>query len=459
MRLPFLYPFSVTVFCLLRFVLESSVRADDTAAEKDISFRTEIAPILQEHCVACHGAKRADGGYRLDTIAYLKTPGESGDAPIVPRPDADPVESGELLARVCASDPAIRMPSDSEPLNGTDIQVLKKWISTGAKFDVEDERQPLWMIIPPKMVSSPVSYSRPQPITALRFAMGHKEVVFGGYHELISTHAQTNGLVQRIVHQPQRTMAIISSMDGKFWITAGGIPGLRGEVRLTSMESAPLVKAKTLGTDLVLDLALHPSGQEVACAMADGTIQILTIDSLAITRVLSSHSDWVTQIAYSFDGTQLASSSHDKTCKVFDTKTWDIIASYSGHQAAVRGIATTNTPGEWQTVGADRQWHRWSTAGAKKVAGLAIAGEPRRIVTSQDKSVIATAEGPWYVIDLKGNKIARTVQSPFRVASLAMDQDSGAIALGGLGGEIGIWSLEDGSLVRQYENPFPVVSK
>ncbi len=176
MRLPFLYPFSVTVFCLLRFVLESSVRADDTAAEKDISFRTEIAPILQEHCVACHGAKRADGGYRLDTIAYLKTPGESGDAPIVPRPDADPVESGELLARVCASDPAIRMPSDSEPLNGTDIQVLKKWISTGAKFDVEDERQPLWMIIPPKMVSSPVSYSRPQPITALRFAKGTKRL-------------------------------------------------------------------------------------------------------------------------------------------------------------------------------------------------------------------------------------------------------------------------------------------
>jgi WD40 repeat protein len=193
--------------------------------------------------------------------------------------------------------------------------------------------------------------------------------------------------------------------------------------------------------------------------MADGTIQILTIDSLAITRVLSSHSDWVTQIAYSSDGMQLASSSHDKTCKVFDTTTWDILASYSGHQAAVRGIATTNNPGEWQTVGADRQWHRWSTAGAKKVAGLAIAGEPRRIVTSQDKSVIATLEGPWYVIDLKGNKIARTVQSPFRVSSLAMDRDSGVIALGGLGGEIGIWRLEDGSLVRQFENPFPVVSK
>ncbi|XZE36290.1 c-type cytochrome domain-containing protein [Pirellulaceae bacterium SH501] len=445
------------------FALTSGVAlplcADEPAVQTEISFRSEIAPILQEHCTACHGAKRADGGYRLDTVEYLKTPGESGDIPIISRSDASSSDSGELLARICSTDPALRMPSDSEPLQDSQIQTLKRWISAGAKFDIEDERQPLWMIIPPQMVSAPGSYSHPQPVTAMRFANDDHELWFGGYHELIATSPQAKGAVQRVVHQSQRTMAILLSEDKKYWITAGGSPGLRGEVRLTSTESERVVKSITLGTDLVLDLALHPSGKELACAMADGTIRILSSDSLETMRILSSHSDWVTQIAYSLDGAQLASSSHDKTCKVFDTKTWDILASYSGHQAAVRGIATTNTAGEWQTVGADKQWHRWSTDGAKKVAGLAIGGEPIRIVTSRDESIVATEEGRWYKIDLKGNKIERTVQSPFRIASLAMDRDRRAVAFGGLGGEIGIWNLEDGSLLRQYENPFPVASK
>lgn len=459
MHPPILYKASLALFCLALIGCETPICADEPRAQTDISFRAEIAPIFQEYCVACHGAKRADGGYRLDTVEYLKTPGDSGEPPIVSRLGAGISEGGELLARVCTTDPAIRMPSDSEPLADKHIETLKKWISSGAKFDVEDERHPLWMVIPPQSVSAPVSYAQPQPITALRFAFENQEIWFGGYHELIARNFQTLDLAQRVVHQSQRTTVVSRTNDGKYWITAGGIPGLRGEVRLTSTESLQLAKARTLGTDLVLDLALHPEGKEVACAMADGTIRILTMDSLETSRVLASHSDWVTQIAYNSDGTQLASSSHDKTCKVFDTKSWDILASYPGHQAAVRGIAATSSPGEWQTVGADRQWHRWSTTGAKKIAGFGIGGEPGKIVTSQDEAIVATADGHWYQIDLKANKIARSQRSPFRVASLAMDRERRLIALGGLGGEIGVWNLEDGSSVGHYENPFPVASK
>src|SRR5690606_41767059 len=46
------------------------------------SFRADVAPLLLEHCVACHNAKNAEGGYRVDTFAELIKPGDSGEPPI-----------------------------------------------------------------------------------------------------------------------------------------------------------------------------------------------------------------------------------------------------------------------------------------------------------------------------------------------------------------------------------------
>ena len=38
------------------------------AAEPPVSFRQEIAPLLQRRCAACHSEESAKGGYRLDSL-------------------------------------------------------------------------------------------------------------------------------------------------------------------------------------------------------------------------------------------------------------------------------------------------------------------------------------------------------------------------------------------------------
>jgi WD40 repeat protein len=416
---------------------------------QEISFRRDVAPILQEHCVACHGAKRADGGYRLDTVENLQLAGESEAPPLV----RDASNPGEILARVCASDPSVRMPSDSEPLSAPQLELLKKWISAGAKFDVDDERSPLWMAIPPKMVPAPISYAQPQPITSISFSNGGEQVWLGGYHELLVFSRPEYGLVHRVVHHSQRVMALLPTRDGR-WIAAGGAPGLSGEIRVTDAGTREVVRTKVLGTDLVLDVALHPAGKEIACAMTDGTIRILEVESLQSKRVLASHSDWVTQVAYSPDGNQLGSASHDKTAKVFDTTSWEAIANYSGHQAAVRGIAAAGN-GEWQTVGADRQWHRWTAAGAKKTAGFGLSGEPGKIAVTETETIIPCSDQTWHQVEWKGNKITRSVRVPMAIGSLSVDRENRTVVVGGRTGEFGIWSLADGTMIRMVERPFP----
>ena len=48
------------------------------AVQPPISFVSQVAPILQERCVACHGPQMAEGGYRLDSYDRLVAAGASG---------------------------------------------------------------------------------------------------------------------------------------------------------------------------------------------------------------------------------------------------------------------------------------------------------------------------------------------------------------------------------------------
>ena len=52
--------------------------------EAKISFVKDVAPIVVEHCAACHGAKAAKSRYRLDTFENLLQAGDYEVAPVVP---------------------------------------------------------------------------------------------------------------------------------------------------------------------------------------------------------------------------------------------------------------------------------------------------------------------------------------------------------------------------------------
>src|SRR5688572_20168736 len=41
------------------------------------SFQRDIAPVLLSNCLACHGPKKAEGGYRIDTFERVIAEGDS----------------------------------------------------------------------------------------------------------------------------------------------------------------------------------------------------------------------------------------------------------------------------------------------------------------------------------------------------------------------------------------------
>jgi predicted DNA-binding protein YlxM (UPF0122 family) len=107
-------------------------------AEESIDFEKQIRPLLQQHCVQCHGAQKQKGSLRLDAKSFAFKGGENG---IVLHPHQS--AKSELYRRISKPlDASDRMPPGKTPLSKTEIGILKRWIDAGASWpETEQDRK------------------------------------------------------------------------------------------------------------------------------------------------------------------------------------------------------------------------------------------------------------------------------------------------------------------------------
>jgi hypothetical protein len=115
--------------------------------EPEIDFNTEIKPILNKHCISCHGGVKRNGNFSVLFRDEALDTTESGKRGIIP---GDPDHS-EMIRRITSTDPEERMPYKEEPLSENEIQLLKKWIRQGAPWGVH------WAYVAPKAVPVPTT--------------------------------------------------------------------------------------------------------------------------------------------------------------------------------------------------------------------------------------------------------------------------------------------------------------
>lgn len=139
-------PFSrIVIFVMLLVFLSLVVWV--ILPEDKIDYNSQVKPILNKHCISCHGGVKQSGGFSLLFENEAKGKTNSGTPAIIP---GHPNKS-EFIKRVQSKDPEERMPYEKEPLSKDEIQILKSWIKQGAVWDTHWSYEPVKQIDIPEL--------------------------------------------------------------------------------------------------------------------------------------------------------------------------------------------------------------------------------------------------------------------------------------------------------------------
>lgn len=112
------------------WLLFSSAIVAADVPDKSIDFAHEIVPVLKKHCVECHAGESKKGGFSFNTRADLLEGSENG--PVV---ELGKSADSRLIDVITSDVEGERMPPEGERLSAAEVELLKRWIDSGASWE------------------------------------------------------------------------------------------------------------------------------------------------------------------------------------------------------------------------------------------------------------------------------------------------------------------------------------
>ena len=106
-----------------QFILPVLLLLGIAPASAKVDFAKEIAPVLAQRCLECHGPEKQKGKLRLDTretaFEHVIVPGKPGESELL-----------KLISLPEGHDDI--MPAKGDPLSKAQIDLIRQWIEEGA---------------------------------------------------------------------------------------------------------------------------------------------------------------------------------------------------------------------------------------------------------------------------------------------------------------------------------------
>jgi WD40 repeat protein len=294
-------------------------------------------------------------------------------------------------------------------------------------------------------------------------------VVAAGADNSVSLFDATSGkAIAKLAQSPVAIQSMVVSADLKL-IAGDGNQWFSWNIGLPwSLErtlGSPLLNdpASNMFSDRITALDFSPDGKSLAIGSGPpsrfGDVKIIALATGEVQRDLGeAHSDTVLGLRFSPDGRQLATCGADKLCRLYQLDSGQVVRSFEGHTHHVLGVAWQNNGQTLATASADNSVKSWNVASGerkqsiggftKEVTGIEFVGLTDQVVTSSvdGQARLHNASNAQQVRVFSGANTA--------LYTVSASDDGQFITVGGQSGQVWIWKIADGALLRKIpEDP------
>lgn len=138
---------------------------------------------------------------------------------------------------------------------------------------------------------------------------------------------------------------------------------------MTIVDSETGSKRTTLPARQGFDLEFSPDGTQLAVTVMDDIVVFSTGDWQPRQR-LKGHVSSASCVAWSLDGTMLASGSHDRTIRVYDTSNWQVRFVTRSHRSELLDVLFSPDSRSLVSSSFDRTMAVWHAATGERLCDL-----------------------------------------------------------------------------------------
>lgn len=421
-------------------------------ADESITYRTHIRRIFRDSCVNCHNASRSRAGLDLSSYAGVLKGSSSGEVVV----KGDPEDSFLYLTMTHAEEPA--MPPGKARLNQKILSQMEGWIRAGLPeqpSDLIETTEKGWSQQPEDAAISNTTedlsfgqqvYIGPNgtPVTALAVSPDESTIAVAGQLQVLLFEGRTGKFATALPYPEGDIFRLIFSRDGELLVASGGTAAESGNAVVWSVNSRKRLHLVGEEYDVVTGCDISPNGERVVFGGPDRVVKIADLKSQKIIGTIRKHTDWVLAASFSPEGLIFASADRAGNAYVFASESLELVHTLRGHSNSITDIAWTGDGSYCYTSSEDGSVRRWNMhTGETETQWVAHEGGVLSMKTGPNDQVLTTGRDGFVRLWDSTGSTRREIKS--RDIPTRADFIGQSLVVGDWSGNVELWPPKKGA--------------